>query len=82
MSLEGKWAGKKKEVAAEIQLHKVVADIDQLNEIKYGGLVLEEVLDRLKEMEKDCEDVVDFSVVLDWTVSGLLISRRSRGSGR
>lgn len=42
--LEKRWANKRKEVAAEIQLHEVIANIDLLNEIKDGGLVVEDEL--------------------------------------
>lgn len=36
--LEKRWANKRKEVAAKIQLHEVIANIDLLNEIKDGGV--------------------------------------------
>lgn len=40
-SLEEKWEKKKKEAAAITQLQEVVANIDLLNEIRGGGLVVE-----------------------------------------
>lgn len=61
LSLEERWLRKKKEVPAVIQLQEVIMNIDLLNEIKAGGLVVvlvDEELDRLKEMEKGSEAVV------------------------
>lgn len=40
-SLEERWVNKKKELAAVIQVQEVIANIDSLNEIKDGGLVVE-----------------------------------------
>ena len=37
-SLNDRWASKKKEVSAEIELQEVTANIDLLNELKDGGL--------------------------------------------
>ncbi|KAF3531707.1 hypothetical protein DY000_02039812 [Brassica cretica] len=66
-----KWVDKKKEVFAEIQLHEVVAKLDLLNEIKDEGLVVEDEIVRLKEMEKDCEVAASLAAVPDWSVAGL-----------
>ncbi|KAF2538899.1 hypothetical protein F2Q68_00021350 [Brassica cretica] len=57
-SLKEKWANKKKEAPAKIQLQEVVANIDLLNELKDGGLNVDAELARLKEMKKDCEGLV------------------------
>ncbi|KAF2597393.1 hypothetical protein F2Q68_00007405 [Brassica cretica] len=70
-SLKDKWARKKKEVCAEIQLQEVVANIDLLNELKDGGLTVDTELARLKEMEGDCEALVASFTVSDWSVSEL-----------
>ena len=70
-SLEKKWVDKKKEVFAEIQLNEVVAKLDLLNEIKDEGLVAEDEIVRLKEIEKDCEVTASFAAVPDWSVAGL-----------
>ncbi|KAF3496662.1 hypothetical protein DY000_02052251 [Brassica cretica] len=70
-SLKDKWARKKKEVCAEIQLQEMVANIDLLNELKDGGLTVDTELARLKEMEGDCEALVASVAVSDWSVSEL-----------
>ncbi|KAF3563344.1 hypothetical protein DY000_02016541 [Brassica cretica] len=57
-SLKEKWANKKKEAPAKIQLQEVVANINLLNELKDGGLNVDAELARLKEMKKDCEGLV------------------------
>lgn len=49
-------------MTAVIQLLEVIANIDLLNEFKYGGLVVEEEIDRLKKMEKDREAVIDLNI--------------------
>lgn len=56
---------------AVIQLQEATANIELLNEIQAGGFVVDEELDRLKELEKDCEAVVELYTVPDWTVAGL-----------
>ena len=43
-----------KQISAEIQLQKVTANIDLLNEVNDGGLSVDTELARLKEMEGDC----------------------------
>ncbi|KAF2619176.1 hypothetical protein F2Q68_00039040 [Brassica cretica] len=65
-SLKGRWASKKKEVSAEIQLQEVTANIDLLNELRDGGLTVDAELARLKGMEGDCEDLVALAAVPDW----------------
>ncbi|KAF2618535.1 hypothetical protein F2Q68_00039038 [Brassica cretica] len=72
-SLKGRWASKKKEVSAEIQLQEVTANIDLLNELRDGGLTVDAELARLKGMEGDCEDLVALAAVPDWNMT----SRRS-----
>lgn len=79
-SLEEKWVDKKKEVSAEIQLHEVVANLDLLNEIKDEGLVVEDEIVRLKEMEKDCEAAASLAAVPDWSVAGLDLPQVSEDS--
>ena len=79
-SLEKKWVDKKKEVSAEIQLHEVVANLDLLNEIKDEGLVVEDEIVRLKEMEKDSEAIGSLAAVLDWSVAGLDLPQVSEDS--
>ena len=68
-SLKVKWTNKKKEVSAEIQLQEVTANIDFLNELKDGGLTVDVELARLKEVERDCEDLVASATVPDWSIS-------------
>ncbi|XP_013751556.1 uncharacterized protein LOC106453906 [Brassica napus] len=70
-SLKVKWTNKKKEVSAEIQLQEVTANIDLLNELKDGGLTVDAELARLKEVERDCEDLVASATVLNWSISEL-----------
>ena len=70
-SLEKRWVDKKKELSAEIQLHEVVANLDLLSEIKEDGLVVEDEIVRLKEMEKDCEATANLAAVPDWSVPDL-----------
>ncbi|KAF3550418.1 hypothetical protein DY000_02010234 [Brassica cretica] len=70
-SLKDKWTSRKKGVSAEIQLHKVIANIDLLNELKDGGLTIDAELARLKEMEGDCEDLVASAAVSDLSISEL-----------
>ncbi|XP_048622646.1 uncharacterized protein LOC125591822 [Brassica napus] len=70
-SLKGRWASKKKEVSAEIQLQEVTANIDLLNELWDGGLTVDAELARLKGMEGDCEDLVALAAVPDWSISKL-----------
>ena len=38
---------------------------------KDEGLVVEDEIVRLKEMEKDCDAVASLATVLDWSVAGL-----------
>lgn len=64
-SLKKRWVDKKKEVSTEIQLHGVVANLDLLNEIKDKGLVVEDEIAPLKEMEKDCEAIASLVTVPD-----------------
>lgn len=78
--MEEKWANKEKETDARIQLQEVVANIDLLNDIKDRGLVVDEELDRLKEIEKDCGDVVDLCVASSWAVSDLDLPQMSEDS--
>lgn len=52
-------------MSAEIQLHGVVANLDLLNEIKDKGLVVEDEIAPLKEMEKDCEAIASLVTVPD-----------------
>ncbi|KAF3594351.1 hypothetical protein DY000_02022059 [Brassica cretica] len=70
-ALEEKWANKKKDTSAEIQLQEVVANIDLLNELKGGGLNVAAEHTRLNEMEKDCEGLVALAAVSDWSIFGL-----------
>lgn len=58
-------------MSAEIQLHEVVANLDLLNEIKDEGLVVDDEIVLLKEMEKYCEAVASSDAVPDWSVEGL-----------
>ncbi|KAJ4887843.1 hypothetical protein Rs2_27591 [Raphanus sativus] len=78
--LREQWMNKKKEVAAEIQLDEVVTNIDLLNDIKHGGLVVEEEIARFREMEKDGEAVVKLAVVPSRSISGLDIPQVSEDS--
>ncbi|XP_013669490.1 uncharacterized protein At3g60930, chloroplastic-like [Brassica napus] len=66
--LKDKWTSKKKEVSAEIQLQEVTPNIDLLNELKDGGLTVDAELDRLKEVEGDCEDLVASAAVPGWSI--------------
>ncbi|KAG5415271.1 hypothetical protein IGI04_002838 [Brassica rapa subsp. trilocularis] len=75
-----KWVDKKKEVSADIQLHEVVANLDLLNEIKDEGLVVEDEIVCLKEMEKDCEAASSLAAVPDWSVAGLDLPQVSEDS--
>ena len=68
-SLKGKWASSKDEISAAIQLQEVVAIIDLLTELKDGGLTVNAELSRLKEMEKDCVDLLASAAVPDWSIS-------------
>ena len=68
--LEKRWVDKKKEMSAKIQLHEVIANLDLLNEIKNEGLVVDEEIVRLKEMEKDCEAIASLDAVPEWSVAG------------
>ncbi|KAF2610435.1 hypothetical protein F2Q70_00013623 [Brassica cretica] len=70
-SLKDKWTSRKKGVSAEIQLHKVIANINLLNELKDGCLTVDAELARLKEMEGDCEDLVASAAVSDLSISEL-----------
>ena len=79
-SLKDKWTSKKKEVSAEIQLQEVTANIDLLNELKDGGLTVDAELARLKEVERDCEDLVTSDAVLDWSISELDLPQISEDS--
>ena len=79
-SLEKRWVDKKKEMSAEIQLHEVVANLDLLNEINDEGLVIEDEIAHLKEMEKDCEAVASLATVPDWSVAGLDLPQVSEDS--
>ncbi|KAF2546452.1 hypothetical protein F2Q70_00021556 [Brassica cretica] len=79
-SLEKRWVDKKKEVSAEIQLHKLVANLDLLNEIKNEGLVVDEEIVRLEEMEKDCEVTASWAAVPDWSVADLDLPQISEDS--
>ncbi|KAF2594180.1 hypothetical protein F2Q70_00042938 [Brassica cretica] len=67
-SLKDKWMSKMKEVSAEIQLQEVIANIDLLNEIKDGGLTVDAELACLREMQRDCEDLVASAAVPDWSI--------------
>lgn len=67
--IENKWSDKKKELEAEIQLREVIANIDLLSELKEGGLIIDEELARLKQMEKDCEALSELAAVPNWTLS-------------
>ncbi|KAF2593761.1 hypothetical protein F2Q70_00043502 [Brassica cretica] len=69
--MEKRCVDKKKEVSAEIQHQEVVANLDLLNEIKNEGLVVDEEIIRLKEIEKDCEAIASLAAVPDWSVAGL-----------
>ena len=57
-------------MSAEIQLH----------EIKDKGLVVEDEIAPLKEMEKNCEAVASLVTVSDWSVAGLDIPQVSEDS--
>ncbi|KAF2603481.1 hypothetical protein F2Q70_00026744 [Brassica cretica] len=80
-SLKDRWTSKKKEVSAEIRLQEVTANIDLLNELKDGGLTVDAELARLKEMERDCEDLVASAAVPDWSISELDLPQISEDSG-
>ena len=47
---------------------------------KDEGLVVEDGIVRLKEMEKDCEAVGSLAAVLDWSVAGLDLPQVSEDS--
>ncbi|KAF3519173.1 hypothetical protein DY000_02058491 [Brassica cretica] len=79
-SLKDKWTSKKKEVSAEIQLQEVTTNIDLLNELKDGGVTVDAELARLKEMERDCEDLVASAAVPDWSISELDLPQISEDS--
>ncbi|XP_013674175.2 uncharacterized protein At3g60930, chloroplastic-like [Brassica napus] len=70
-SLKDMWASKKNETSAEIRLLEVVANIDLLIELKDGGLTVDAELARLKEMERDCADLLASATVPDWSISKL-----------
>ncbi|KAG2289825.1 hypothetical protein Bca52824_049429 [Brassica carinata] len=70
-SLKDRWARKKNETSAEIRLQEVVANIDLLIELKDGGLTVDAELARLKEMERDCADLLASATVPDWSISEL-----------
>ena len=80
-SLKDRWTNKKKEVSAEIRLQEVTANIDLLNKLKDGGLTVDAELARLKEMERDCEDLVASAAVPDWSISELHLPQISEDSG-
>ena len=67
-SLKGRWASKKNETSAEILLQEVVANINLLIELKDGGLTVDGELSRLKEMERDCADLLASATVPDWSI--------------
>ncbi|KAF2603550.1 hypothetical protein F2Q70_00025337 [Brassica cretica] len=67
-ALEVEWASKKNETSAEIRLLEVVANIDPLIELKDGGLTVDAELSRLKEMERDCADLLASATVPDWSI--------------
>ncbi|KAF3500065.1 hypothetical protein F2Q69_00044663 [Brassica cretica] len=67
-ALEVEWASKKNETSAEIRLLEVVANIDPLIELKDGGLTVDAELSRLKEMERDCADLLASSTAPDWSI--------------
>ncbi|KAF3592917.1 hypothetical protein DY000_02023491 [Brassica cretica] len=48
---------------------EVVANIDLLTELKDRGLTVDAELARLKEMEKDCVDLLASAAVPDWSIS-------------
>ncbi|KAF2567683.1 hypothetical protein F2Q68_00026315 [Brassica cretica] len=50
---------------------EVTANIDLLNELKDGGLTVDAELARLKEMERDCKDLVASATVPDWSIPEL-----------
>ncbi|KAF3524670.1 hypothetical protein F2Q69_00048828 [Brassica cretica] len=79
-SLKDKWTSKKKEVSAEIQLQEVTANIDLLNELKDRGLTVDAELARLKDVERDCEDLVTSDAVPDWSISELDLPQISEDS--
>ncbi|XP_009124888.1 uncharacterized protein At3g60930, chloroplastic [Brassica rapa] len=68
-SLKDRWASKKNEISSEIQLQEVVANINLLTELKDGGLTVDVELARLKEMERDCADLLASADVPDWSIS-------------
>ena len=69
--MKDRWASKKNEISAEIQLQEVVANINLLIELKDGGLTVDAELARLKEMERDCADLLASAAVPDWSISEL-----------
>ena len=64
-SLKDRWASKKNEISADIQLQEVVANIDLLTELKDGGLTVDAELARLKEMERNCVNLLASAAVPD-----------------
>lgn len=58
----------------------MVTNIDLLNDIKDGGLVVEEEIARFREMEKDGEAVVKLAAVPSRSISGLDIPQVSEDS--
>ncbi|KAF3497122.1 hypothetical protein DY000_02052659 [Brassica cretica] len=70
----------KKEVSAEIQLHEVVANLDLLSEIKEHGLVVEDEIVRLKEMEEDCKAAANLAAAPNWSVADLDLPQVSKDS--
>ena len=49
----------------------MVTNIDLLTELKDGGLTVNAELARLKEMERDCVDLLASDTVPDWSISEL-----------
>ena len=78
--MEKRWVDKKKEVSAEIQLHEVVANLYLLSKIKEHGLVVEDEIVRLKEMEEDCKAAANLAVVPNWSVADLDLPQVSKDS--
>ncbi|KAF2608291.1 hypothetical protein F2Q68_00042967 [Brassica cretica] len=58
-------------VPSQPGLVEVTANIDLLNELKDGGLTVDAELARLKEMERDCKDLVASATVPDWSIPEL-----------
>ena len=50
------------------------------SEIKNEGLVVDEEIVCLKEMEKDCEAIASLAAVPDWSVAGLDLPQVSEDS--